>query len=459
MKFRRFWLLVPAALLFGGAAVPLRSQQAAKPQAAPLAQVHCVVDTTSTVDRIVAVVGTKPILASGLDEQLYTEFPGGKDIPTERPQVKAICRSLLEQMIDDELLVQEAQRDTTIKITDEEVTQAVDQIFQNARARYPSEEALRKDLQVSGFQTLEEWRSYQTDQQRRQFYRNEFRRKIEQGPKFKPIPPTDGELKEFFDQQKGRLNRPSDAVTFKQIVVGPRPTVAAKARARALADSILAEIRKGGDFATAAKRFSMDPGSKEQGGSLNWQRRGQGLDPKFEEAAFSLRPGQVSEPVETAFGYHLIQVERSTPADVQVRPILIMPVIDSVQADSARREATQAYEALKAGAAFDSMQRAHHDKAEEKEVPSFPVDQLPPAYQPHLKDAKPGMLIEPFVLPSPDPNRQKYVIVLFVDRQVAGEVKFEEVRDRLRRELGRLLAWRRQMEHLRHGNFVEIRDL
>ena len=445
--------LVPVALMFGGATGALAAQQA-PPQARCAAG-----DSANTVDKIVAVVGTRPLLASALDERLFTEFPGGKDIPTDPAKLKPVCRLLLESLINEELMVQEAQKDTTIKITDEEVTQAVDQIFKNARARYPTEEALRKDLQNAGFQTLEEWRSYQTDQQRRQFLQSEYWKKIRNGGKFKPIPPTDAELKDFYEQQKSRLNRPSDAVTFKQIIVAPRPTAEASARARQIADSILTELRKGADFATAAKRFSMDPGTKDQGGSLNWIRRGQGWDPKFEEAAFGLRPGQISEPVETAFGFHLIQVERAQPAEVQVRHILLMPVIDSVQADSAQREANQVYGSLKAGAPFDSMQRVHHDKAEEKEIPSFPVEQLPPAYQPHLKDVKAGTLLEPFVLPSPDPTRQKYVIIQFVDRQVAGEVKFEEARDRLRTQLSDLLAQRRQMEHLRHGNLVEIRAL
>ena len=98
------------------------------------------------------------------------------------------------------------------------------------------------------------------------------------------------------------------------------------------------ELRRGADFATAARRFSQDPGSKEQGGSLNWFRRGV-MVPEFERVAFGLKPGVVSDPVESPFGYHIIQVERVQPGEVQARHILLVPEIDSAHVDSARATA------------------------------------------------------------------------------------------------------------------------
>ena len=109
------------------------------------------------------------------------------------------------------------------------------------------------------------------------------------------------------------------------------------------------ELRRGADFATAARRFSQDPGSKEQGGSLNWFRRGV-MVPEFERVAFALKPGVVSDPVESPFGYHIIQVERVQPAEVQARHILLVPDIDSVHVDSARATAESVRAALVAGA-------------------------------------------------------------------------------------------------------------
>jgi peptidyl-prolyl cis-trans isomerase C len=79
-------------------------------------------------------------------------------------------------------------------------------------------------------------------------------------------------------------------------------------QSRAKAEDILKRARAGEDFAALAKEFSTDPGSKNEGGELGWFGRGQMVKP-FEDAAFSLQPGQISDIVESDFGFHIIQVE------------------------------------------------------------------------------------------------------------------------------------------------------
>lgn len=79
-------------------------------------------------------------------------------------------------------------------------------------------------------------------------------------------------------------------------------------KARAKAEDVLKRARAGEDFAALAKEFSTDPGSKNAGGELGWFGRGKMVKP-FEEAAFALQPGQISEVIESDFGYHIIQVE------------------------------------------------------------------------------------------------------------------------------------------------------
>jgi peptidyl-prolyl cis-trans isomerase C len=82
---------------------------------------------------------------------------------------------------------------------------------------------------------------------------------------------------------------------------------ATKQQAKAKADALLKDLKAGKDFAATAKANSQDPGSAPNGGDLGYFEQGQ-MVPPFEQAAFALKPGEMSEVVETQFGYHIIKV-------------------------------------------------------------------------------------------------------------------------------------------------------
>lgn len=94
----------------------------------------------------------------------------------------------------------------------------------------------------------------------------------------------------------------------------PTPEPRDEAQALALITEIQQKLSAGEDFAELAKQYSDDPGSKDTGGDLGWFPRNSGFVQEFEEAAFKLQPGQVSPPVRTQFGYHLIKMEERDPA-------------------------------------------------------------------------------------------------------------------------------------------------
>ena len=412
-------------------------------------------DTTFVIDRVAAVVGNQPILTSQVEEQLFTLLSGrNAPVVSTAADTAALRGRLLEDLINEELLIQEALRDTAIKVTDQEVTEGVNERVRSVRSRFTSEVDYTRELRNAGFQTPDEFRRYLAEQQRREFLRVRLMERLKQTEVIRPVTPTDREMREAFEKNRAQFGRRPATISFRQIVVAPKPSAAAKQRAFQLADSIAKGLRAGGDFATAARRFSQDS-SAAQGGDLGWQRRG-AFERPFDDAVFRLRPGMISDPVETVYGYHVIQVERVQPGEVQSRHILIVPETTPADVDSARALAQRLADAARAGASFDSLQAIYHDGAEEREAPNVPIEQLPEAYARAAAAADSGAVVGPFELTGPG-GRMKFALIRVTTRRPEGEIAYADVENQLRKFLADDLAERRYLARLRSATYVDIR--
>jgi peptidyl-prolyl cis-trans isomerase D len=136
----------------------------------------------------------------------------------------------------------------------------------------------------------------------------------------------------------------------------------ADAAAKAKAEDVLKQLRAGGNFAALAKKYSEDPGSKEQGGELGMLQHGVTV-PEFDKTAFALSPGQLSEPVKTQFGYHIIQTEEKQTAHTkpfdEVKGTILATMVRDREAQAAQNFAGS----LAAEAKKDGLQKtaaAHH---------------------------------------------------------------------------------------------------
>jgi peptidyl-prolyl cis-trans isomerase SurA len=263
-------------------------------------------------------------------------------------------------------------------------------------------------------------------------------------------------MRAYFDQYRDQLPPRPATLSFRNIVIAAKPSAEARERARARADSLVGELRKGADFATAAKRFSQDQASRDQGGDLGWFRRGQ-MVPEFESVAFALKPGLISNAVESPFGFHIIQVQRIQPAEIQARHILIMPEIGQAEADSAAALAAQVSKALAAGASYDSLAKLYHDPGEEREAPDVPMAQLPEEYKEGIGTADSGQIVPPFAIRKEMGLRRKYVVLQITARRTEGAIKYVDVKDQIRKKLGDDLSVRRYLDRLRRSTYVDVR--
>ena len=135
------------------------------------------------------------------------------------------------------------------------------------------------------------------------------------------IPVTDAEVEQYYRGHRTDLER--RAVAYLSFVAVPRAADASdSAASRERAQAVYREIQGGAEFADVAARESADSTSRVNGGDLGTTPRGSFV-PEFERAALALRPGQLSEPVQTQFGYHIIRLESKTDSTLHARHVLI----------------------------------------------------------------------------------------------------------------------------------------
>ena len=406
------------------------------------------------IDRVVAVVGDQTLLWSDVITAINQRRAAGLQLPPDSAGQAALAKSVLGELVDEEILVQKA-KELKLEVVDADLSSAADRQIKTARGQFASDEEYRAELRRAGLGSPEEYRKGLIEQYRRQNLQQKAFAELRK--QAKPVNVTDEEVTAAFERSRSDLQKRPATVTFRQIVVAPHASPAAKEKAKARADSLLIEIRKGGDFEQIAKRESMDPGTKQLGGDLGWNRRGSGLVPEFEGMMFALRPGEVSPVIETAFGYHIIRVDRVQAAEVKARHILIAPVIDSADVAAAKIEADSVAAQWRRGVSYDSLVKKHHDPTEEKGVlQPFPRDSLPASYSAPLAGAKTGDITNPFQLPNPR-GQPKFAVIQVVTATDAGEYNQAEIRDQIRAQLSEERSIRQLLDELRKRTYVSLR--
>lgn len=223
--------------------------------------------------------------------------------PLDAETSKKVEEAALNQLIAKELLYQ-AGKKLEIKDIDKKVAERVAQ----GKARFPSTAEYEKMLKEVSMND----KDVETFTREELVIDNLLDKEVSS-----KITVTDAEAKKFYDDNLDKFKR-GEMVRASHILIGvdKDATPEAKKQAKEKAEAILKKLKGGADFAALAKDDSTCP-SKARGGDLGFFGRGQ-MVPEFEKAAFALKPGEISDVVETQFGYHIIKVtDKKAPETVK----------------------------------------------------------------------------------------------------------------------------------------------
>lgn len=272
----------------------------------------------TVIDRIVAIVDKEIITESELNERLSFYAYQNKLDPTT-PGLK---RQMLESMIAEKLVLAQAIIDSVV-VSDDDVTQALDQQLQRLVRQFGSEKGVEEAYGKPISRIKREYR----DEMRKQLLVQRVQQSRQSG-----IQVTTNDVTEFYHTYKDSLTEIPETYTLSHIYIVPKPDTTVDRQTYQKAKVVLDSLRAGVDFADFAKRYSSDA-TATNGGDLGWWKRGD-FDPQFEEAVFALKDGQISDIVKTQYGYHIIKLIERRGEQVHARHILFR-VDKSAASDSA----------------------------------------------------------------------------------------------------------------------------
>ena len=409
---------------------------------------------SDVVDRLVAVVGDSVVVQTQVQEEIQRMALSGRPVPQPGdPEYQQVFRTVLDQFVDRLLILQAAARDSLIQVEDDIVEQQVNQRINQLTEQFGGRPALQQALAAEAL-TLAEYRDILRTEVRTERIQQLFvQRRLQGGD---PVNVTEDEMLERFQEARSTLQQRPRTVRFRQVVVAPEASEAAVEAAREKAEALLDSIEGGADFAELATAHSDDPGTAEAGGDLGWFRRGQ-MVREFEDAAFALFDGQVSDIVRTDFGFHIIKVERYRAGERRARHILIVPEKADADVARAREIAEEVAEEARSGASMAQLFDRYSDPSAPDSVTiAFEqLDELPPAYG-AVRTASEGSVVGPLEYEA-GPGETRFAVVRVEEIREAGAYTFEDLRPQIAAQLQQERRIQRLLEELRERTYIDIR--
>jgi peptidyl-prolyl cis-trans isomerase C len=301
------------------------AQEPATP-AAP-AQPEAVKPVPAQLPEVLARVNGESVTRQELQEFVDNlESRAGTAVPAE--QRDQVYRRVLDQLVGYKLLQQEAKARKVV-VPDAEIEARIAEM----KKQFPSEDVFMQML-VERKMTVEKMREEARDDMViSKLIETEIAAKTAVKPE---------QVQEFYDKNPDQFKQQERVRASHILISVPEGAdAAAKTQAKAKAEQVLKDVKAGKDFAALAKEHSQDPGSAVQGGDLGFFQQGQMVGP-FNDVAFSLAPGAVSDLVETQFGFHIIKVaEKQAGRTIPLTEV--RPQVEQFLENRNREEQTEAF--------------------------------------------------------------------------------------------------------------------
>ena len=273
------------------------------------------------IDQILAVVGSNPILKSDIETTAIQNQAQGITL-----QGDAKC-AILEQLLEQKLLLAEAELDTLIVVGDNQINQQMDRRMNYFIENIGSEKEVEKYFNKSIVQLKAEM----SETIKEQLKTEQMQTKI-----ISKVTVTPSEVRQFFRQLPSKeIPEIGSQLEYAQITMLPAITEKQDLEVKAKLREFKKRIENGDNFATLAIMYSEDPGSARNGGEMDYVGRAM-LDPTFATEAFNLKPNQISKVIRSEFGYHIIQLIDRKGEKIKCRHILLRPKIDPKELEVAK---------------------------------------------------------------------------------------------------------------------------
>lgn len=361
--------------------------------------------TGDVVDRIVAIVGNDIILKSDIDAVILEQIVQGQKMDINDPVLR---KQILDAYIEDKILSVKAEEDSIV-VSDDMAEERWNILLQQLTGQYGSVERIeslyKKSISKMKIEAMAMIKKKLMSQQ------------LEQ-KKFNDISVNSVELKEFYNKYKDSLPVVPEQMAIYHIMKYIQPDTTAKIATINKAKEIRNMILGGGDFAALAKEFSADPGSASEGGDLGWVEKGKFVS-EFERAAFALQPGEISLPVETPFGYHIIKLIGKKKDSIHTAHILLK-LIQSEEDVNKVKKTLDSLRLLavntdaKTRVNFETLAKQNSDDRNTRGFGGFlgkmTLQQMPVSFSEALKDMKDGD-VSSSVAYTDDPTKQGMSII------------------------------------------------